>query len=227
MGNELWPGSSLVLDGMMSDAAAVPAVPPASVLVFLLAVAVMLLLSFSRVVVALRGATFVIRGNNSTMEVLGNKYDCDSIYLSYLLLLPVYALTLLIDGASSLSYWMTLVVLVALMLFRRICLAVSGWLSGRPGVMRQVSMVSCSIMVPVVLLSSLTALLVRVFPDISRTFIFVLLIAVAAAGYIVYGKRSFDIINSSGFSRFFWFLYLCALDILPICVAVNIMSNGN
>lgn len=227
MGNELWPGSSLILDGMMSDAAAVPAVPPASVLVFLLAVAVALLLCFSRVVVALRGATFVVRGNNSTMEVLGNKYDCDSIYLSYLLLMPVYALTLLIDGASSLSYWMTLVVLMALMLFRRICLAVSGWLSGRHGAMRQVSMVGCSIMVPVVLLSALTALLVRVFPDISRTFIFVLLIVIAAAGYIVYGKRSFDLINSSGFSRFFWFLYLCALDILPICVAVNIMFNGN
>ena len=227
MGNELWPGSSLILDGMMSDAVAVSVAPPASVLFFLLAVALTLLLSFSRVVVALRGATFVVRGNNSTMEVLGNKYDCDSIFLSYLLLLPVYALTLLIDGVSSLDYWMTLVVLVALMLFRRICLAVSGWLSGRRGAMRQVSMVGRSIMVPVVLISSLTGLLVRVFPDISRTFIFVLLIVIAAAGYIVYVKRSFDIINSSGFSRFFWFLYLCALDILPICVAVNIMFNGN
>lgn len=226
MGNEIWPGSSLTLDGIMPDAA-VSAAPSPSVLFFLLAVAVALLLFFSRVVVALKGSTFVIRSSNSTMEVLGSKYDCDSIYLSYLLLLPVYALILVIDGASSLGYWMTLAVLVALMLFRRICLAVAGWLSGRHGVMRQIAMVSHSVMVPVILVSAVTALLVRIFPDISRIFIFVLLGMTAAAGYLIYGNRSSEIINSSGFSRFLWFLYLCTLDILPICVAVNIMFNGN
>ena len=54
-----------------------------------------------------------------------------------------------------------------------------------------------------------------------------MLSAIALLSAMVYVFRGSKIILSTQFSIFYWVLYLCALEFLPICVVVNFLINGN
>ena len=201
--------------------------PDPYILAFLLAVGVALLLCYNRLLSALHGSAACFHGDHSTQEMLGNNYVCDSVRISFLLLLPFYALTLSVTGCSRLGYLWTLVALLGLFLLRKAVYWMAGWLSSRQGAFRALERMGLALFVLGMLVSTVAALVVWLVPSIPSIALWIWILAVAVVCAVFYIRRGSSIILSTGFSIFFWVLYLCALEFLPICVVVNIMINGN
>ena len=201
--------------------------PDPYVLAFLLVIGVLLLLFYSRLLAAVRGGALCIHGLNGTQEMLGNKYICDSVRIELLLLVPFYALTLVVAGVSQAGYWWTLAALFAFLLLRKIVISLMGWLGSRQAAFRAVERTGYTVAV-LVMLASVPALLVGwLVPEAPRWLLWVLLALPPAAGLFIYYLRGRSLLLQTEFSSFFWVLYLCGLEILPICVVVNRLINGN
>ena len=127
--------------------------PDPYVLAFLLLAAVALMLSYNRLLVAVRGGVSCLHGLNGTQEMLGNKYICSSVRLAFFLLVPFYALTLVLAGISTAGYAWTLAALAALLLFRKLACLLMGWLGSRPGAFRAVERTGYALGVLVILFS--------------------------------------------------------------------------
>ena len=201
--------------------------PDPYVLAFLLAVGVALLLTYNRLLTAVRGGVSCVHGLNGTVEMLGNKYICNSVRLAFLLLVPFYALTLVVGGASNAGYPLTMAALAGLLLFRKLVYLLMGWLGSRQNAFRSVERMGYGLGV-LVMLASLPALLLGwLAPGVARWVLQALLLLPAVAGYVLYFRRGLSLLLQTEFSPFFWVLYLCVLEILPICVVVNRLIYGN
>lgn len=201
--------------------------PDPYVLAFLLADGLALLLFYNRLLSALKGSAACFHGLHSTQEMLGNNYVCDSVRIIFFLLQPFYALTLCMTGLSSVDFAWTLVALLGLVLLRKLVFLLVGWLSSRMGAFRAQERTGIALSVLGMLASMLAALAAWLAPDAPRWLLWGWLGLVAAVCAFFYVRRGNYFILSTGFSVFFWVLYLCTLEFLPICVVVNILINGN
>ena len=201
--------------------------PDPYVFAFLLLCSGFLLFFYNRLMAAVRASAACFRSPHATMEMLGNKYLCDSVRISLALLVPFYALTLTVTGASRLGYFWTLLVLVLLGAFWKLAGLAVGWLSSREAAFRSVERMGHAVAVLVMLVSLLAAVVGWLVPQTPDWVLWSFLGLVAAAGAILYGWRGFFIIFQTGFSPFFWVLYLCSLNFLPVCVVVNRLLHGN
>lgn len=201
--------------------------PDPYVLAFLLADAVALLLCYNRLLAAMEGGFSCFRGAHSTFEMLGNNYVCASVRIVLLLLLPFYALTLSLTGLSKVGFFRTVAVLAGLLLLRKLVFLLLGWIASRQGAFRSLERAGNTIAVLGILFSVPAAVAVWFAPSLPLTLAWGWLALVTAAGVVFYVLRGNSIILSTGFSVFFWVLYLCTLEFLPICVVVNILINGN
>ena len=201
--------------------------PDPYLLAFLLADGISLLLAYSRLTAAVRGGCACLRGFNGTQEFLGNNYICTSVRLVIVLLLPFYVLSLTLTGLSAAGYVWTMAAMVLLWLFRKLVCRLAGWLSSRQAAFRSVERTGYALWV-LVMLASLPALLSGwLLPETPRWLLWPMLALPVALGLFFYFRRGLSRLLQTGFSPFFWVLYLCALEILPICVVVNRLINGN
>ena len=223
---EIWPGSRLSLadDGVV-DAIGTK-VPDPFVLGFLIVASLALILFYDRLMAAVSGGASFFRSAHATNETLGNKYLCNCISLVFLLVVPFYATALRLAGLGN-GYLWVLGTLAGLLLLREAVFALLGWLSGSQSALKAVEKVGNGIFILVALASFLPAPVLLLFPPQVLSFYRIYLAIIALVGYAVYVKRSFELISSTGFSSFFWVLYLCTLEILPVSVAVNYLLNGN
>ena len=58
-----------------------------------------------------------------------------------------------------------------------------------------------------------------------RNAVLIAAIVVFSAGYVFYVLRSLKIFLSAGFSLFFWILYLCILEVIPIGVLIHFLAG--
>lgn len=223
---EVWPGSRLSLAGDTVTEALGTGAPDPFVLGFLLVMSLLLILLFGRLMAAVAGGVSFVRSAYSTSETLDSKYLCDSIFMMYLVVIPFYAVALRVSGLGG-GYMWVLGAVGVLLLLRKAVYALLGWLSGRQAVIRNVEKVSCGIFILVALLSFLPVPALLLFPPEMRETYRIYLLIILLIGCFFYAKRSLELISSSGFSSFFWVLYLCTLEILPVCVVVNYLMNGN
>lgn len=223
---EIWPGSRLSLSGDWVAGAFGTGSPDPFVLAFLLAVALAVLLLYNRLVAAVSGASAFFRSEYATSETLGNNYLCGSIGMMFLLLVPFYAVALR-RAALGHGYWQVLAAVCVLFLLRKALLSLMAWLHGDKASLRPVERVGYGVFVLVALASLLPVPLISTFSSNVLIGYRIYLIIIALAGYILYAVRSFPLILSTGFSSFFWVLYLCTLEILPVCVVANYLLNGN
>ena len=201
--------------------------PDPYILAFLLLAGVALLLAYNRLLAAVRGGCSCLHGLNGTVEMLGNQYICDSVRLIFVLLVPFYALALVVTDLSMVGYVWTLAALVVLCIFRKLVYALMGWLGGRTSAFRSIERMGYALGVLVMLASAPAILLGWLVPETPRWLLLLLLALPAAVGAFFYARRGFSLIFPTEFSLFFWVLYLCALEFLPICVVVNRLFNGN
>jgi len=201
--------------------------PDPYILALLLADGMVVLLCFNRLLAAIRGSLACLHGINGTIEMLGNGYVCDSVRILFLLLIPFYALTFVVTGLSSVGWLWTLAAFYGLWLFRKLVCLTVGWLGGRPSVIRSVERTGYAFAVTAMLLSCLSAVLAWLLPQTPLWVTWGWIGLVAVLAFFFYVRRSFSMIFSAGFSPFLWVLYLCGLEILPICVVVNLLIHGN
>lgn len=226
MTTEIWPGSRLSLAGDGAVEAIGANAPDPFVLGFLLAASLALIILYSRLIAAIAGGVSFFRSTYSTSETLGNKYLCDSILLVYILVVPFYAMALRLAGLGN-GYMWVFGTIAGILLLREAVLALVGWLSGSPATIRAIAKVGYGVFILVALASFLPAPVILLFPPQVLSFYRIYLAIIALIGYIMYVIRSFSLISSTGFSRFYWVLYLCTLEILPVSVVVNYLLNGN
>jgi len=223
---EIWPGSRLSLAGDGAAEAIGASAPDPFVLGFLLVAALTLVLLYSRLLAAITGAAAFIRSDHATSETLGNKYLCDSILLIFTLMVPFYAMALRLSGMGN-GYLWVLGILVGMLLLRMGIFSLLGWLGGQPAACRDIEKMGCGIFILVGLASFLPAPVLLLFSPQVLSIYRIYLAIIALIGYFFYVIRSFSLISSTGFSRYFWVLYLCTLEILPVSVVVNYLLNGN
>ena len=201
--------------------------PDPYILAFLLAVGLVVLLRYNRLLAAVEGGFSCCRGTNAMLEMLGNAYVVDSVRVSFLLLIPFLALSLTLTGVSSAGYWWTLAALLGLWFFRKLVYATAGWLASRPSEFRNAERVGYAVGM-LVLLGAVVALLVAwLVPSTPRWLLWGWMGAWAVVALLFYARRGFSLFSVVGFSPLLWVLYLCGLEILPICVVVNILVHGN
>lgn len=200
--------------------------PDPYVLAFLLAAGLVVLLLYGRLVAAIQAGAACCRGGHGAEEMLGNKYLCDSVRLIFVCLVPFYALALVCCGVSMAGYFLTLATVAALWLFRKLCLRILGWLRSRETHFRSLERISQALCVLAILCSMPAVLLAWLVPAVPVRVLRGWLAAVAVVALFLYFRRGLSLISQTGFSVFSWVLYLCSLEILPICVVVNLLING-
>lgn len=201
--------------------------PDPFVLAVLLVDAVLLLLVFDRLLAALRAGVACFKSLYSTQEMLGNNYLCSSVRLAYFLLLPFFSETLLLSDVSMQNFFLTLGLLLALALFRWLSCRAMGWLGGGKAVFSSIERVAEALSVLVMAASSVVLVTGWLWPESPRWILWSALLGFALVAFVIYVWRGTALIMQNQFSLFFWVLYLCALEFLPICVVVNILMHGN
>lgn len=201
--------------------------PDPFTLAVLLLDAVLLLLFFERLLAALQASVACFRSSYGTREFLGNNYLCASVRQTLVLLIPFYAITLVVTDVSHVGFGWTMALLVLLALFRLFCCRMVGWLTARKAAFQSLERVNEAVCVLAISASLPVFLLGWLAPSVPHTVLWILLSAIALLSAMVYVFRGSKIILSTQFSIFYWVLYLCALEFLPICVVVNFLINGN
>jgi len=201
--------------------------PDPYVLAFLLAVGLVVLILYNRLLAAMGGSFACYRGQNSTMEMLGNTYVVDSVRLMALLLLPFYALAFVVTGVSVVGYAWTLAGFFGLWLLRKLICLMMGWLTSRRADFRALERIGYGVSVWMILFSLMAALVAWLIPETPRWALWGWMGLAAVVALFTYFRRGLSLFFRAGFSPLFWVLYLCGLEILPACVVVNILMHGN
>ena len=149
--------------------------------------------------------------------------DGKSTHIAFWLLVPFYVLFFTGCGVSSLGYWWTLCVLVAFFVFRHLALLAIGWIMNCREAAQSAIGLGRTLWVYVIALSLAAPLAAYLFPGLPLGALRIYAAAVTAVGFLFYAVKINEIFRASGFSFFSTFLYLCALEILPICIAVDCM----
>lgn len=225
---EPWDGSVLVLGNRALSG--IPLVPDYDkvLILFMLAVSVAAMVLYRRYVEGVSGAASICVSYNRALETFNDRTTMRSILLSFLVSIPLYGYAFLRSGAASVSFWWILAILCALFVSRHVICAVSGWLTNRMEPFKLLEMTSIGCFLLIMVLSVAVLVPMTVFPSAGNRVHLIYLASVFGIGVLIYFARSYRIFVQSGFSSFFWFLYLCGFEILPMCVAVNVLvSNGN
>lgn len=222
----VWPDSRLSLGGGTFDGPIPGHTPDTAVLVFLIAAGLLLILNYGRLMTAVSGSVACYRGPGRTLEVLGNKYVCNSIRTVFILLIPFYALAFCLTGLSRAGYWLTLLAIALAVLLRKGLYALLGWLTLHETALFNAERTGMALSVPMLLFSGVVLLVGTRFPEVPNELWWSLLgLFFGVYGFFMFLRgRAFFL--QTGFSIFFWVLYICALEILPICVVVKILMNG-
>jgi len=220
-----WPQSRLLLKSINEREVLHHVVSmDGGVTIFILVMLCIFILFFRRSIVGITGSFVMASGHYRTKELIDDQYFSDSSVVAMLLLMPFYACAFITTSATSLSYWLTLLTIAAYILLRYLITFVIAWISGNSQILelRKCFNGFC------VLLMSISTLIIPVkvlVPSLGPQLAVIFLSAVCVAVNLLYFVRSYKIIISSGFSHFFWFLYLCGLEILPISVVFKVLLS--
>ena len=201
-------------------------IPDPYMLAVLLGDAVLVLLLYERLLAALQGGVDCVKGQFRTREYLSSNYVSASARLLFFLLQPFVAVTLQVCGVSRLGFFPTLGLLLLLAIFRLlVCRGLDAWT--KRSLFSQTERICEALWV----LGSLTALPVLLLgwlaPGVPQPVLRVMLSLVVLFFTFIYVQRGRQIFLTSRFSIFYWVLYLCGLEFLPISAAVNFLMHGN
>lgn len=222
---EPWEGSELSIESAIDIGGTASAPPDMFVVIFLIVTGLMFLLLFTRLVTAISAATTLATSAKRAKDVLNDNYACDSVLIFFYLSIPLYSLIFLEEGLTQMNYWPVFLTMAAFFVFRYLAFFCFGWLGTCRDEVEALKKTSRGVWILIMMFSCLIMLVSLVLPQVKGLPALIYLFAVAAAGLILYAIRGYRIIISSGFSGFFWILYLCSLEVLPLCVAVKVVVS--
>lgn len=110
----------------------------------------------------------------------------------------------------------------AYLLFRRIFFSLLSWVNSN-GIFMVVNKISYSYLVLWILFALAGLILNTVFLHLDFSLIALYLMAGAFLTFMLYFIRGYQLIVANGFSQFFYILYLCTLEILPMIILAHLI----
>ena len=129
--NEIWPGSILSLAESADSRAIVTSTPDMTMVGFLIAVAVLLLVLYQQSYMAMAVSIRVLFSANRAKEYLDDSFSVRSIVQTFILAIPFLACTFVVTGISSRSFWSVLFIVALFFVYRHIAFMFVRWLGGK------------------------------------------------------------------------------------------------
>lgn len=215
---EAWTDSYLVLNGVVA-----PARNGASGEDLVLSVCgVLLLLIFlffyKREIQALSVSFESLFLKKAEKDFFLDRFTLSSIVITFLIAIPLFTFMTSREDIWNKNFLFMLMVIIAYNIVKELIFKILAWVSGkREAIMSLERMSLCgTIMITVLMLIPFG--LSFLFPPMKGTVCGWIFAGIALICLIFYYVRGYQIIISSGFSHFLWFLYLCALELLPVCL---------
>lgn len=221
---ELLRGSSLALSEAADLAPVTLFGHNNAVIILLLAVAAMIIVFFRQIAMSVAGS-FVAMFSENRREAFFNDASYNSLAtMTTLLLIPMYAFVLFYCRLGSQTYWIILAAVAALFIYRAAMFSLLQWINGAEQI-DEIRKFSASTFILLMSLSLPVFIISYLFPGMDPKVAGIYLAVVASLCLIPYLAIATRKILSIKFSRFFCFLYLCVLEILPIAVVVKLIVS--
>lgn len=222
---EAWRGSKLLLPSVSAGYDPILFAGQNSAKnITLIVVAVMAIVFFRQVAGTFLKSFELLFSENRRDEVLDDSSYGYLAALTIMLLIPAYSFLLKATGASTRSFWITMAVIASFILFRSLMFAIMAWVGGDYG-LNSLKRHSDSTFILMMAISLPIYLVSILLPEDRQALPVTCIIIIAALCFLTYLVAGTKRIMSSRFSRFFCFLYLCTLEILPMAVVVKILVS--
>lgn len=224
---EIWPGSRLVLENLIGGDLVLKFPSNQYVLYLLLALSLLSLMLYGRIAEALSSSFKILQGGVNLKDVLNSKQKNDSVRIGFLLAIPFYAFVFFKTKVSPLDYWWILGIIAVYYGYKYLLFKILGWATNKKETFVEVEKHNNGAFF-LLMVFSLPALLPLLFSaNVPSNTLAIYMLAVAVFLLFIYFYQINKIFIASNFSAFFRFLYLCALEILPILVVVKVVVLTN
>lgn len=192
--------------------------------ILLIVIAFFGIVMFQQVARSVGASYLAIFSPNRREEIFGDTSFEKLSFLAIILLLPVFSFVLHSSGLSCIGFWWTLATITALVVLRWLNFNILSLTVTGDCIMDVKKFSDCSTIILMTLALPLYFLSLC-WGENGLTFYRVYLICAAAISVLPYIAITVRKIISARFSPFFAFLYLCALEIMPIAVAVKVLID--
>lgn len=219
---DLWSGSVPALSQIPGKA--VTAVDNGIPVIIALLALLALILLHRHVLQAISGSMLIMTSGVRRKSVFSDLGYRSSALMAAVTLIPLYAYVLARCGASHLSFFATLGLTVAYLAYHPVAIYLSGSLHRISGT-RDIIFLHRAASIMMMILSLPALLLAWIFPSAIPTLPGIWLALAAGVCLIPYWVTAGKMKESLGFSKVFIFLYLCALECLPLAVILKIFLS--
>ena len=122
------------------------------------------------------------------------------------------------------TFALTLAIFFVYFMARQISFSILNWVNKR-SFFKYISRVYYTHLTVAAVFSIVGLALYMIFPHMGRPLLIYYLYPLLALISVIYFVRCYKIIISNGFSNFFWILYLCTLEILPLVVLGHVILS--
>ncbi|MBO4656382.1 MAG: DUF4271 domain-containing protein [Bacteroidales bacterium] len=220
--DKAWPGSSKI--AAYADSVASGSAPGYSWLTTILVIAVLVycIYFFHQIVLAssLSMSTF-FGSSNKLQSLCENQTSLSSVNATSIICLPAMAMLVYARGWTSLGVLYVFAAIAVYLALRVFLFRFTAWYKDSRGVFEIIRNSGRVTLVVASLLSIPAFLVPLLFGSATDGFARIYLTAVFAVCYAMYCTRACKYLLEAGFSIFFCFLYLCALELLPAGLLIS------
>lgn len=220
--DEVWPGSSKI--AAYADSLGAAAEPGYNWLTTILVLATLLygIYFFHQIVLASSLSLKTFFGSSSKLQnICDNQTSLSSVNATSIVCLPVVAMLIYVRDWSSMSIPTLFIAFAAYLLLRVTGFEIMAWYKGTRGVFDTIRSSGRVTLVVASLLSVPAFLIPLLFGQGTAAFARIYFVAVLAVCFAMYCARACKYLLEAGFSIFFCFLYLCALEFLPAGLLIS------
>ena len=217
-----WPGSTRISEyaGNMAGGAG----QGYTWLMTILVIAILLycIYFFHQIVLATSLSMNTFFGSSTKLQSLcENQTSLSSVNATSIICLPTIAMLLYTRGWTSLDILYVLAAIAIYLLLRVLLFKFVAWYKDSGGIFDLIRNSGKVTLVVASMLSVPAFLIPLIFGPVALDFARIYLIAVFAACFVMYCIRACKYLLEAGFSIFFCFLYLCALELLPAGLLIS------
>ena len=220
-----WPTSILSIDKVQASDPVVFAAAGGPVVWFCIALLLFAVMRFTRIATAIEGSYAMFSGNVRMNETLQSHFKCNSMAITYLLCIPFYAVFFTLSGISIHDFWLVLALMAGYFIFRYLVMNGIRIINRADDTMDVIEKLSFAAFIIIGVFLFVILLVKRLFPIIPGDVCGMAGLVVTIIVMSIYLLRERKIFLCSRFSHFFWFLYLCGFEILPICVVAKALVS--
>lgn len=220
-----WPTSILSIDKVQASDPVVFAEAGDPAVWFCIALLLFAVMRFTRIATAIAGSCAMFGGEVRMNETLQSHFTCNSMAITYLLCIPFYAVFFTLSGISIHGFWLVLAIMAGYFILRYLVMAGIRVINKADDTMDVIGKLGFAAFIIIGVFLFAILLAKRLFPVISDDVCGTATLVVTVTVMSIYLLRERKIFLGSRFSHFFWFLYLCAFEILPICVVAKALVS--